>query len=148
MTLAKKSWQILFPPESRTREQTTRWVGDPLAYIAALHEGGKAGCALRVGGHLCELSFVRFISHKQISGVVYLYRKRANNAPGTRRSRVLESSTFLTISLALPQSPLLWPPLPPASRTVLTFFPAFFFCFFFHQLTTLRKKIYLTFPLQ
>lgn len=112
----------------------------PTCLHCCLARGGKAECALRVGGHLCELSFVRFISHKQISGVVYLYRKRANNAPGTRRSRVLESSTCSTISLTLPQSPLLWPPLPPASRTVLTFFPAFFFCFFLFSSTNYVAK--------
>lgn len=110
-----------------------------LAWGVFLGAGRTAGCALRVGGHLCELSFVRFISHKQIWGVVYLYRKRANNAPGTRRSRVLNMLNNLPDAAAVA--------IVVAAATCVAHSSYFLSCFF-SSTNYVAKKIYLTFPLQ
>lgn len=78
----KKSWQILFPPESRTREQTTRWAADPLAYIAALPgaRGGRQGVPCELGDIYANcLLCASFRINK--SRVLYIYTGNVQITP-------------------------------------------------------------------
>lgn len=125
MTLAKKADKFYFRPSHAPGNKQLAELATHLLTLPACLGGGQAGRQ----GVPCELGDIyancllcaSFRINK--SRVLYIYTGNVQITP--QGLGEVEFSTCSTISLTLPQSPLLWPP-PPASRTVLTFFPAFF----------------------